>query len=90
VELGEVESRLLEIPGVQSAAAVPWPITAFGAQGIAAFVTGQGIEAAQVRQLLNCRLQGYAVPQTIQVLPTLPLNANGKIDRSALASLLDA
>jgi amino acid adenylation domain-containing protein len=90
VELGEVESRLLEIPGVQSAAAVPWPITVFGAQGIAAFVAGQGIEPTEIRRVLNARLQGYAVPQTIQVLPALPLNANGKIDRGALASLLDA
>jgi acyl-coenzyme A synthetase/AMP-(fatty) acid ligase len=90
VELGEVESRLLEIPGVQSAAAVPWPITVFGAQGIAAFVTGQGIEPDDMRRILNRRLQGYAVPQTIHVLPTLPHNANGKIDRNALTSLLDA
>ena len=90
VELGEVESRLLEIPGVQSAAAVPWPVTAFGAQGIAAFVSGQGIESANMRRILSSRLQAHALPQTIHVLPTLPLNANGKIDRNALTSLLDA
>jgi len=90
VELGEVESRLLEIGGVESAAAVPWPITAFGAQGIAAFVSGQGIESADVRRILSSRLQAYALPQTIHVLPALPLNANGKIDRNALTSMLDA
>ena len=90
VELGEVESRLLEINGVESAAALPWPVTVSGAQGIAAFVTGQDIEPAEVRRVLLGRLQGYAVPQTIHVLPTLPLNANGKIDRNALTSLLDA
>jgi amino acid adenylation domain-containing protein len=90
VELGEVESVLLEVPGVESAAALGWPTTSAGAQGIAAFVTGHGVEPANVRQALRLKLQEHAVPQTIHVLPTLPLNANGKVDRIALTSLLEA
>ena len=90
VELGEVESTLLEVPGVESAAAVGWPTTASGASGIAAFVSGEGVEAASIRSSLLSKLQGYAVPQTIRVLRRMPLNANGKVDRQALLSLLDA
>jgi amino acid adenylation domain-containing protein len=90
VELGEVESMLLRVPGVESAAAVGWPVTQTGVLGIAAFVTGAGIEPAGVRRALQATLQDYAVPQTIQVLPDLPLNANGKVDRRALMTLLDA
>jgi acyl-coenzyme A synthetase/AMP-(fatty) acid ligase len=90
VELGEVESMLLKVPGVDSAAAVGWPMTLSGALGIAAFVTGVGVEPAVVRATLQTTLQDYAVPQTIQVLPVLPLNANGKVDRRALVTLLDA
>jgi amino acid adenylation domain-containing protein len=90
VELGEVESVLLKVPGVESAAAVGWPSTLSGALGIAAFVTGAGVEPAAVRARLQATLQDYAVPQTIQVLSDLPLNANGKVDRRALVTLLDA
>jgi amino acid adenylation domain-containing protein len=90
VELGEVESVLLEVPGVESAAALGWPTTSAGAQGIAAFVTGHGVEPTDLRKALRLKLQEYAVPHTIHVLPTLPLSANGKVDRIALTSLLGA
>jgi amino acid adenylation domain-containing protein len=89
VELGEVESRLMEIPGVESAAAVGWPTNAAGAQGVVAFVTGRDLEPASLRGRLQTQLQDYAVPQTIRVVPDLPLNANGKVDRPALVALLE-
>jgi acyl-coenzyme A synthetase/AMP-(fatty) acid ligase len=90
IELGEIESILLEVPGVESAAALGWPTSPAGVQGIAAFVTGTGVEPSNVQQSLRSKLQEYAVPQTIHVLPSLPLNANGKVDRHALSSLLGA
>jgi len=90
VELGEVESTLLECPGVESAIAVGWPMTDTGPLGVAAFVTGRDVEPFAVRLRLESVLQAYAVPQTIRVLSDLPLNANGKVDRGALMSLLDA
>jgi amino acid adenylation domain-containing protein len=90
VELAEVESMLLEVPGVESAAALGWPVSPSGLQGIAAFVTGHSIEPSAIRSSLQIKLQDYAVPQTIRVLPALPLNANGKVDRRALATLLEA
>jgi acyl-coenzyme A synthetase/AMP-(fatty) acid ligase len=90
VELGEVESTLLEAPGVESAVALGWPTTAAGAAGIAAFVTGSDIDVSAVRLSIRSKLQTYAVPQTIHVLPQLPQNLNGKVDRQALLKLLEA
>ena len=90
VELGEVESTLLEAPGVESAVALGWPTTAAGAAGIAAFVTGSDVDVPAVRVSIQSKLQTYAVPQTIRVLPDLPHNPNGKVDRQALLKLLDA
>ena len=90
VELAEVESTLLEAPGVESAAAVGWPTTAAGAAGIAAFVTGNDISVPKLRGVLESRLQTYAVPKTIRVVTDLPHNPNGKIERHALVKLLDA
>jgi len=37
--------------------------------------------------LLAERVPGYAIPSRIQLLPTLPLTANGKVDRGALAAM---
>lgn len=90
VELGEVESILRQEPGVEEAVAVGWPSTGAGTAGIAAFVIGRGLDVAAIRGRMRQRLQGYAVPQTIRVIPTLPQNANGKVDRQALLRLLDA
>ncbi len=90
VELGEVEAKLREEPGVEAAVALPWPVTVTGASGIVAFVTGSQIDPAAVRANLKRKLQGYAVPHAVHVLPELPLNANGKVDRQALARRLQS
>ena len=90
VELGEIEAKLREEPRVEAAVALPWPVTTTGASGIVAFVTGSQIDPAAVRASLKRKLQGYAVPHAVHVLPELPLNANGKVDRQALARLLQS
>ena len=84
VELGEVEATLRGEPGVEAAVALDWPLTASGAGGIVAFVTGTEIDPVAIRANLARKLQRYAIPQAIHVLPELPTNANGKIDRQAL------
>jgi acyl-coenzyme A synthetase/AMP-(fatty) acid ligase len=90
VELGEIESTLLEAPGVESAVAFGWPTTAAGAAGITAFVTGSDVDVPSIRVNIQSKLQTYAVPHTIHVLPDFPYNSNGKVDRQALLKLLDA
>jgi acyl-coenzyme A synthetase/AMP-(fatty) acid ligase len=88
VELGEVEARLREEPGVAAAAAVAWPRTASGAAGIVAFVSGTALDADIIRTNVQKRLPSYAGPRTVHVVPELPRNANGKIDRRALMTVL--
>jgi amino acid adenylation domain-containing protein len=90
VELEEVESVLREEPGVHEAVALGWPLTSTGTAGVVAFVTGGEIDVAAMRVRMQQKLQSYAVPQTIHVLPALPQNASGKVDRQALRSLLTA
>jgi acyl-coenzyme A synthetase/AMP-(fatty) acid ligase len=90
VELGEVEARLREVPGVAAAVAVGWPVSSTGAAGIVAFVTGTEIEPSAIQARLAKSLPAYAVPRAIHLLHELPQNANGKVDRQALSRLLES
>jgi non-ribosomal peptide synthetase component F len=90
VELGEVEATLRDEPGVEAAVAVGWPTTPTGAAGIVAFLKGSDIDATAIRSSLKAKLQTYAVPHTIRVLSELPYHQNGKVDRQALLSRLEA
>jgi len=90
VELGEVEAALRELPGVVEAVALGWPLSGLSAEGVAAFVTGSALEGDTLRAGLEERLPRHALPRVVHVVDVLPLNANGKFDRGALARRLDA
>ena len=86
VELGEVESSLRRDPSVRDAAVI---VREGPERRLAAFVVAEGdipIEA-DLRRRLRERLPEVMVPSTILVLDTLPLSANGKVDRRALAAI---
>ncbi|MCP2243433.1 AMP-binding protein [Lentzea aerocolonigenes] len=84
VELGEVEAALRAVPGVRDAVVVAVPGRR-GETNLAAACTGEPGDALTA---LRARLPEYMVPETLTVLDTLPLNANGKIDRRALGALV--
>jgi len=85
IELGEIEAQLLAQPEVREATVMAREHA--GATVLVAYLSaqaGQAIDAAQVRARLGRALPEYMVPGALVVLPTLPLNANGKVDRKAL------
>jgi acyl carrier protein len=84
VELGEIEAVLEQHPGVRQAAVVyrDGTLLAFVVR-----VTSAGASDASVRQLCAERLPDYMVPSVWVTVASLPLTANGKLDRKALASL---
>jgi amino acid adenylation domain-containing protein len=79
VELGEIEHRIEQIPGVRQAVAVLHEGTR-----LVAYVSGQA-DLAGVRDGLAESLPSYMVPALILPLEEFPLNANGKVDRIRLA-----
>ncbi|MFG3106227.1 non-ribosomal peptide synthetase [Streptomyces tendae] len=90
VEIGEVENALLRMPGVQDGAVV---VT--GAEGrdrqLTAFCTGRrDLAAEDVPARLGELLPAYMIPASCHRLDRLPLTANGKTDRNALAALAGA
>lgn len=88
VELGEVEAALRQEVGVEQAVALGWPITPSGANGVVAFLGGTSVDVEAVRAKLKSKLPVYSVPREIHLLPELPLNPNGKVDRKALLEIL--
>jgi len=89
IELGEIESALERHPAVRAAVIVPIPQASDTL--LACYLCAQGESAigdgGVLRQWLAARLPDYMLPSVWIVLPTLPLNASGKVDRRALAAL---
>ncbi|GAA1829221.1 hypothetical protein GCM10009836_03820 [Pseudonocardia ailaonensis] len=84
VELEEIEVAISGHPLVRQAA-----VTLTDAERLAGYVTGPGIDIAELRTWLLERLPDYMVPATLTVLDRFPANANGKIDRKALPAPVD-
>jgi amino acid adenylation domain-containing protein len=89
VELEEVEAHLREIVGNDAVAAVAWPLTDGRAIGIAAFHCARGVTRDEVREAMKKRVPDYMIPKRVHFLEALPLGSSGKIDRKALARMLD-
>ena len=85
IELGEVEAQLLAQPEIRAAVAVA-KASPHGAYLIAYVCTAEDrtIDSAQIRERLSQTLPDYMVPGVVLALDTLPLTANGKVDRKAL------
>ncbi|MDA8522144.1 amino acid adenylation domain-containing protein [Acidovorax sp. NCPPB 4044] len=91
IELGEIEARLLACPGVREAVAVA--VATPSGTALAAYCSahaGAVLDVAALRERLAGDLPDAMVPAQIVVLGTLPLNANGKVDRKALPALRPA
>jgi D-alanine--poly(phosphoribitol) ligase subunit 1 len=88
VELGEIESHLRAVTGCESVAAVAWPMQGGVALGIVGFIGGFNGKATEVRNALKERLPANMVPSRIQLMPEIPLNSNGKVDRKVLIAFL--
>ncbi|HYH46776.1 MAG TPA: amino acid adenylation domain-containing protein, partial [Thermoanaerobaculia bacterium] len=88
IELGEIESVLRSHPLVQEAVVLA-PQKTGGERRLTAYVAADpaAVPAAELRDFLRRSLPEYMVPSAFAVLPALPLNANGKVDRRALAAL---
>lgn len=84
VELGEVEAALRELPGVEAAAVIP--VSTGTAVQLTAFYSGTPTPATELVRLLRGSLPRYMVPQRVHHVAALPLNANGKTDRTELAA----
>ncbi|MFZ5637347.1 MAG: amino acid adenylation domain-containing protein [Pseudomonadota bacterium] len=87
IEPGEIEAALQAHPAIADAVVAPG-LAANGRQVLVAHIAcrdGERVVAAELEAFLRGTLPAYMVPALWRVLPRLPVTANGKIDRDALA-----
>ncbi|QIH99944.1 non-ribosomal peptide synthetase [Rhodococcoides fascians A21d2] len=87
IELGEVESALESLEGIERAAATVR--TDRGRTVLVGYVvcsecSGSGQDEAEVRSRLRNSVPAHLVPAQIVVVDRIPLTVNGKLDRAAL------
>nr|QEO74662.1 condensation domain-containing protein [uncultured bacterium] len=86
VELEEVEAVLGKHPAVRRCVVVARE-DAPGSKQLVAYAVcaeGRGLAASDMRAYLHERLPEYMIPSRLFVLDSVPLKANGKVDRAAL------
>ena len=88
VEPGEVEAVLDRQAGVRQAAVIAQSDGERGRRLLGYVTASQPADStglgSRLREALRSELPPYMVPAAVLVLPELPLNRNGKIDRAAL------
>src|SRR6266705_3747022 len=84
IEIGEIESALVRLPGVHDGAVV-----VSNKQLIAFYSGAEPLDANALRKRLGEKLPAYMVPAAFHWRDTLPLTDNGKTDRKALAAALE-
>ena len=84
IELGEIEHALMRHPEVTQCAVA---LCDHGEGQVLAGWVQSGADPDELRRYLARLLPAYMVPAELTIVEALPLNAVGKIDRSALATL---
>jgi amino acid adenylation domain-containing protein len=85
VELGEIESALLEHPGVRDAVAIVRESVVGRPQIIAYFVPSEPAPGSEeLRRHLAGMLPGYMSPSHFVPIAAVPRKVNGKVDQKAL------
>lgn len=86
IEPREVEIALLNLPEVAQAAAT-WFVSPTGVRGLCCAIvwkSGQSLPFADVQSRLRDMVPAAMVPSRFAVLVSLPLTANGKVDRKSV------
>ncbi len=82
----EVERVVASMPGVEDVAIVGVPDTKWGEVGLAVIVCSAraDITLDEVRNYCRAELAGYKLPRRVVLVPELPRNVTGKVNRAAL------
>ncbi|MFD5493492.1 amino acid adenylation domain-containing protein [Streptomyces sp. NPDC127091] len=88
IEIGEIENTLLQVPGVRDGAVVVTEPPGRGKRLVAFYSGPTPLPVEDLRGRLGESLPEYMVPSAFHWRERLPLTANGKTDKRALAALV--
>ncbi len=93
IELGDIESNLINMPEISTAAVLP-KMQEGKVKYLQAFVVSDtedtsNAEVKRIKAFLKGFLPEYMVPKRIVFIEKMPLTNNGKIDRKKLAAVLE-
>jgi len=82
----EIESTINELPGVAESAVVGVPHPDFGEAVVAVVVPrpGASVDGAAIAARLRTQIANFKVPKQVFVVPELPRNAMGKVQKNLL------
>ncbi len=86
IELGEIEALLSQHPDIEECVVVVSEADN-NDKRLVAYISPASLTSTNIRQFLVERLPGYMIPSYFILLPGLPRNPNGKIDRKALPAV---
>ncbi|MBQ9043356.1 MAG: D-alanine--poly(phosphoribitol) ligase subunit DltA [Eggerthellaceae bacterium] len=95
IELGDIESVIGALPQVQSVCVLPVNRDGVISHLVACVVPAADVQergfklSKQLKSLARESLPSYMIPTNFKYLEELPLNANGKVDRRALAAIIE-
>ncbi len=87
IELEEIEHALIRMDNINQAAVNYERTQALYGRIIAYVASDLALESAHILEQMKILLPSYMLPAKIHVLPSLPKNANGKVDKQALKNI---
>jgi amino acid adenylation domain-containing protein len=88
VELGEIEHRLIQHPGIKEV--VVLPVDREDGLLLYAYIVPSSprvLNVPQLKEFLAGKLPGYMIPHHFVTVEQIPLTLNGKVDRKALLEI---
>jgi len=84
----EIESVIRRVDGVRNAAVLFVPDDLYGVASVAYVeVTGRDVTEDAILVALRRLVSRHKIPRALHVIPALPLNSHGKVDRAALTAM---
>jgi amino acid adenylation domain-containing protein len=89
VEIGDVEHAITSLSDIEEAAVIAVERPSGDRQLMAVVTTTGEIDEIGILEELQSTLPAWMLPQRMRVVPELPSNGNGKLDRSAIRAMFE-
>jgi D-alanine--poly(phosphoribitol) ligase subunit 1 len=89
VELSEIEHHVRVFTNINHVKAISTNSSRDGYTQINLFLENYSGNTSDVIEYLSTKIPKYMIPNRIFVIPLIPLNSNGKVDKNALIKMTE-